>query len=83
MPTDAILRLWGKTKKGITEPSEFHPALFHVLNVALDAHLGRGCGSVGAGGDAEHVQARNVEIGAVISGDGNEKTIYCTPSQER
>jgi len=34
MSTDAILRLWGKTKQGSTDPSEFHPALFHMLDVA-------------------------------------------------
>ncbi len=34
MSTDAILRLWGKTKQGSTDPLEFHPALFHMLDVA-------------------------------------------------
>jgi len=34
MSTGAILRLWGKTKQGSTDPLEFHPALFHMLDVA-------------------------------------------------
>ncbi len=34
MSTDTILRLWGKTKKDSPDPSEFHPALFHMLDVA-------------------------------------------------
>jgi CRISPR-associated endonuclease/helicase Cas3 len=39
MSTDAILRLWGKTKQGSTDPSEFHPALFHMLDVAHVAKM--------------------------------------------
>ncbi len=34
MSTDVLLQLWGKTTKGSTEPSEFHPAIFHMLDVA-------------------------------------------------
>ena len=37
MSTDAILRLWGKTKQGSTDPLEFHPALFHMLDIAYVA----------------------------------------------
>jgi len=39
MSTDAILRLWGKTKQGSTDPLEFHPALFHMLDVAYVAKI--------------------------------------------
>jgi CRISPR-associated endonuclease/helicase Cas3 len=39
MSTDAILRLWGKTKQGSTDKSEFHPALFHMLDVAHVAKI--------------------------------------------
>lgn len=30
---DQILRLWGKTRKGSTNPEDFHPAIFHMLDV--------------------------------------------------
>ncbi|MFZ5903176.1 MAG: CRISPR-associated helicase Cas3' [Chloroflexota bacterium] len=33
-----ILRLWGKTKKGSQNPQDFHPAVFHMLDVANIAH---------------------------------------------
>jgi CRISPR-associated endonuclease/helicase Cas3 len=31
--TDRLLRLWGKTRKDNTNPDNFHPALFHMLDV--------------------------------------------------
>jgi len=31
--TDRLLRLWGKTRHGSTNPEDFHPALFHMLDV--------------------------------------------------
>ncbi len=30
---DKLLRLWGKTKQGSGDPEEFHPAIFHMLDV--------------------------------------------------
>jgi CRISPR-associated endonuclease Cas3-HD len=30
---DRILRLWGKTRKGGNKPEDFHPAIFHMLDV--------------------------------------------------
>lgn len=34
---DRILLLWGKTQKGILDPNGYHPALFHMLDVAFVA----------------------------------------------
>jgi CRISPR-associated endonuclease/helicase Cas3 len=34
-----ILRLWGKTRFGSIDPLEFHPAIFHMLDVAYVAKL--------------------------------------------
>ena len=36
--TERILSLWGKTKKGSQNPQEFHPAVFHMLDVGNVAH---------------------------------------------
>lgn len=33
-PAKRLLRLWGKTKPGGDDPQIFHPALFHMLDVA-------------------------------------------------
>ncbi|HRJ58570.1 MAG TPA: CRISPR-associated helicase Cas3' [Anaerolineales bacterium] len=35
---DRILRLWGKTRKGSNNPEDFHPAVFHMLDVGNIAH---------------------------------------------
>lgn len=32
---EKILLLWGKTQRGSTDPSDYHPALFHMLDVAF------------------------------------------------
>src|SRR5271157_3473089 len=37
--TDKLLRLWGKTKAGSEDPGDFHPALFHMLDVAQVARV--------------------------------------------
>jgi len=34
---ERILLLWGKTQRGSTDPSEYHPALFHMLDVGFVA----------------------------------------------
>jgi len=34
---ERILLLWGKTQRGSTDPFEYHPALFHMLDVAFVA----------------------------------------------
>lgn len=31
--SEKLLRLWGKTKSGSKDPEEFHPAVFHMLDV--------------------------------------------------
>jgi len=31
--TDRLVRLWGKTRRGSISPDDFHPALFHMLDV--------------------------------------------------
>ncbi|MFH0988511.1 MAG: CRISPR-associated helicase Cas3' [bacterium] len=33
MDTDVLLRLWGKTAKDNNDPNDFHPAVFHMLDV--------------------------------------------------
>ncbi|MDO8578408.1 MAG: CRISPR-associated endonuclease Cas3'' [Dehalococcoidales bacterium] len=33
METDVLLRLWGKTAKDSNDPNDFHPAVFHMLDV--------------------------------------------------
>ncbi len=40
---ERLLLLWGKTQKGSLDPNEYHPALFHMLDVAFVAKtlLGR------------------------------------------
>jgi CRISPR-associated endonuclease/helicase Cas3 len=40
---ERLLLLWGKTQKGNRDPNEYHPALFHMLDVAFVAKtlLGR------------------------------------------
>lgn len=39
MNNDHILRLWGKTKQDSKDPEKFHPALFHMLDVASVANI--------------------------------------------
>ncbi len=34
---ERLLLLWGKTQKGSLDPNEYHPALFHMLDVAFVA----------------------------------------------
>jgi CRISPR-associated endonuclease/helicase Cas3 len=36
---EELLRLWGKTKPGSKEPEEFHPAVFHMLDVGNVARV--------------------------------------------
>ena len=66
MSTDAILRLWGKTKQGSTDPLEFHPALFHMLDIALGMQLGRGLRGARAGGVEGGVEAGGEKNGITL-----------------
>lgn len=36
-PNERVLRLWGKTSRGEEKPTDFHPALFHMLDVGMVA----------------------------------------------
>lgn len=37
--SEKLLRLWGKTKSGSKDPEEFHPAIFHMLDVGNVAQV--------------------------------------------